>query len=76
MRKITQLHISKIYVFAICEDGTLWRAKIWNEGKPIWLKMDGPPEGDGREPPSLEEQAEQLAEGGGRKLIVGRGKKE
>ena len=76
MRKITQLHISEKHVFAVCEDGTLWRAKIWDEGKPVWLKIDTPPEGDGRDPPTIEEQAETLAEGGGRQLIIGRGKKQ
>ena len=76
MRRVKHIQISKTYVFAVCEDGTLWRAKIWDEGKPIWLKVDCPPEGEGRDPPTLEEQAEKLAvDGGGRKLIIGRGNK-
>lgn len=74
MRKVKELTIHARYVFAVCEDGTIWRAESWNEGDPVWMKVLAPPEGDGRPEPTIEEVGEKLAKKG-RAMIIGRGKK-
>ena len=63
-------------VYAVCADGTLWRLDPRESGVLMWTHITGPPEGTGgREPMSLQEQAETIAKKGGRAMIIGRGLK-
>jgi len=81
MRKVKQIAVTEsaetelmhwtITIFALCEDGTIWRRENETEK---WIFIEGPPEGkpDYHEP-TLEEMAEHLRNKGGNQTFVGRG---
>lgn len=86
MRKIVQIAVTEIQhdhkahesvrqnIYALCQDGTLWRDCTVDGVNMGWTFLEGPPEGEpGKKEPTLEEQAELINESGGSQTFVGSG---
>lgn len=76
MRKVKQITLYELDLFALCEDGTIWRlTNLYSSSADDedWTFIEGPPEGrpEGK-PLTLEEQAEHLRSIGNR-TYAGRG---